>query len=69
MDLWNHMQLLVFCTYLHTKPIWARVQLLAFRGLITLHPIVLTKEGRPMSTAIMHLRRFAPAVAHGGSCG
>ena len=42
-----------------------RAQLLACRGLITLHPIVLTEEGRPMSTAIMHLRRFAPAVARG----
>lgn len=61
----EYTQLLAFCTYLHLKPTWACAQLLACRGLITLHPIVLTEEGRPMSTAIMHLRRFAPAVAHG----
>ena len=39
------MQLLAVCTYLHIKPTRARAQLLAARGLIMLHPIVLTVAG------------------------
>ena len=43
----------------------ARAQFLDARGLITLTSVVLHEAGRPLSTAIMHLRRFRPAVAQG----
>jgi hypothetical protein len=43
----------------------ACAQFLDARGLITLTSVVLHEAGRPLSTAIMHLRRFRPAVAQG----